>query len=78
MSVYVRYRADIWAEVSRDGEIVTVVVDVDSMADPLDVLSADGEPVGGDARADAIEAAQSQEWPSWDYGASPVTRSGDD
>lgn len=78
MSVYVRYRADIWAEVSRDGEIVTVVVDVDSMADPLDVLSADGEPVEGDDRAGAIEAAQSQEWPSWDYGASPVTRRGDD
>ncbi len=78
MSVYVRYRADIWAEVSRDGEIVTVVVDVDSMADPLDVLIADGEPVDGKARAEAVEAAQSQEWPSWDYGASPVTRRGDD
>ncbi len=76
MSVYVRYRADIWAEVSRDGEVVTVVVDVNSMADPLDVLSADGEPVDGEARADAIEAAQSQEWPTWDYGPSPVTRSG--
>jgi hypothetical protein len=78
MSVYVRYRADIWAEVSRDGEIVTVVVDVDSMVDPLDVLSADGEPVDRKARADAIEAAQSQEWPTWDYGPSSVTRSGDD
>lgn len=77
MSVYVRYRADIWAEVARDGEIVTVVVDVDSMADPLDVLNADGEPVEGDDSADAIEAAQSQEWPSWDYGASPVARSRD-
>lgn len=78
MSVYVRYRADIWAEVSRDGEIVTVVVDVDSMVDPLDVLSAEGEPVDGEVRADAIEAAQSQEWPTWDYGPSPVTREADD
>lgn len=42
---FVRYRADIWAEVSDDGEIVTVVVDTDSMAHPLDVLGTDGEPV---------------------------------
>lgn len=78
MTVYVHYRADIWAEVSHDGEIVTVVVDVDSMAVPLGVLSADGAPVESEARADAIEAAQSQEWPTWDYGSSPITSEGGD
>lgn len=70
---FVRYQADIWAEISHDGEIVTVVVDTDSMAHPLDVLGTDGEPVESQERADAIEVAQSQEWPSWDYGRSPVT-----
>ena len=71
--VFVHYRADIWAEVSDDGEVVTVVVDADSMAYPLAVLGTDGEPIGGQASAAAIEAAQSQEWPSWDYRPSPVT-----
>lgn len=69
---FVRYQADIWAEVSHDGEIVTVVVDTASMAHPIDVLGDDGEPAEGPERADAIEAAQSQEWPSWGCGAHPV------
>ncbi len=69
---FVRYQADIWAEVSHDGEIVTVVVDTASMAHPIDVLGDDGEPAEGPERADAIEAAQSQEWSSWGYGARPV------
>lgn len=34
---------------------------------------ADGEPVEDQERAHAIEAAQSQEWPSWYYGPSPIT-----
>jgi hypothetical protein len=75
---FVRYRADIWAEVSSGGEIETVVVDTDSMAQPLDVVAAGGDLLEGQERADAIAAAQSQEWPSWDYGASPVTRKGAD
>ena len=70
---FVRYRADIWAEVSSDGEIATIVVDTDSMAQPLEVVGPGGDALEGQERADAIEAAQSQEWPSWDYGPSPVT-----
>lgn len=72
-SKFVRYRADIWAEVTHDGEILSVVVDTDSMAHPIEVLGTDGEPAEGPERADAIQAAQSQEWPSWGYGSRPVT-----
>ncbi len=73
---FVRYRADIWAEVSDDGTIVTVVVDTDSMAHPLDVLGADGEPVENQERTDAIEAAQAGEWPSGLRAESGDTRPG--
>lgn len=71
--IYVRYQADIWAEVAADGEVVAVVVDTDSTAEPVEVVGADGVRVEGRERAEAIEAAQSYEWPSWDYGPSPVT-----
>lgn len=71
--IYVRYQADIWAEVAADGEVVAVVVDTDSTAEPVDVVDSDGLRVEGRERAEVIEAAQSYEWPSWDYGPSPVT-----
>lgn len=72
MSIYVRYQADIWAEVAADGEVIAIVVDSDTMAEPVDAVYADRAPVTGDERAAAIEAAQSALWPSWDYGPSPV------
>jgi hypothetical protein len=71
--IYVRYQADIWAEIAADGEVVAVVVDTDSTAEPVEVVGSDGVRVEGPERAEAIEAAQSYEWPSWDYGPSPVT-----
>lgn len=72
--VYVRYQADIWAEITDDGAVVAVVVDTDSMAAPVEVVRADRVPVAGRDRAAAVEAAQTEEWPSWDYGPSPVAR----
>lgn len=72
--IYVRYQADIWAEIGTDGGVVAVVVDTDSMAEPVEVIRADRVPVVGRDRAEAVEAAQTDEWPSWDYGPSPVER----
>lgn len=71
-SVFVRYHVDVWAEVAADGEVVSAVVDSDMLAEPLDVVRADGSPVPSEGRATAIEAAESGLWPSWDFGASPV------
>lgn len=72
--IYVRYQADIWAEVAADGEVIAVVVDTDSMAEPVEVMRADRVPIVGRDRAEVLEVAQSNEWPSWDYGPSPVAR----
>jgi putative transposase len=46
---------------------------IDSTAEPVEVVGADGVRVEGRERAEAIEAAQSHKWPSWDYGPSQVT-----
>lgn len=70
--IYVRYQADIWAEVAAEGEVVAVLVDTDSMAAPVEVVRADRVPIVGHYRAEVVEVAQSNEWPSWDYGPSPV------
>ncbi len=72
-TAFVRYLADIWVEVAPDGELVNVVVDVESMAEPTEAINADGAPPHDDF-AIAIRAAQSGTWPSWNYGARPVRR----
>lgn len=70
--VFVRYQADIWAEVAADGEVVAVIVDSATMAQPVEVVLSDRTAVTDAGRTAAVEAAQSGLWPSWDYGPSPV------
>ena len=70
--VFVRYRADIWVEVASGGDIVGAVVDSTTMEEPLDVVGPDGSAVVGGRRAVAVEAAQTGEWPTWDFGSRPV------
>ena len=72
VSAFVRYHADIWVEVSADGEVVAVVVDSATMAEPVAVARVDGSPVSGEKRDAVVGAAQAELWPSWDYGPSPI------
>lgn len=71
-AVFVRYHADIWVEVSVEGEVVAVVVDSEAMAEPVAVVRADGSSVSVEKGAAAVGVAQAELWPSWDYGPRPV------
>jgi len=71
--VHLRYQAAIWVEVDSAAEdVLHVVVDHTSMAWPAEALVSGGMPAARAAREAAQRIAGGSEWPSWDYGESPV------
>lgn len=64
----VRYRVDLWVEVDPEDEVVTrVVVGSDGLADPVEVLGADGRPLSPTERVAILGMVDADTWPSWDY-----------
>lgn len=72
VSLYVRYQADIWVEVDvDDDDVLSVVVDDLTMAEPVEVVDWRAAPVTAEGRALAQAIVDSCDWPSWDYGPRP-------
>lgn len=72
MTLYLRYRADIWVEVDTEEEdVVSVLVDDLTMATPVTVVDGDGGDAGWVSSIRARHIADTCCWPSWDYGSHP-------
>ncbi len=70
--VYARYQADVWVEVDPDEAAVTrVVVDDESMAEPVEVVTEDGSQAPVLLRRAVQQVLDTDTWPSWDYGIGP-------
>jgi hypothetical protein len=72
VTLYLKYRADIWVEVDPDAEdIMRVVVDDRMMANPVTVVNRNEGIVAEEPRTRARAIADAFDWPSWDYGTRP-------
>ena len=67
--VYVVYATTIRVAVDYDGDVISVRVN-DELSDPQSVENEDGDEIdfNGALARRAREAAQNQDWPSWDIG----------
>jgi hypothetical protein len=67
--MYVRYMYPIYAEVDLDSRaVVRVIVDDEHPSVPVEVLDDSFQPRPGVQTDDALQVAESVDWPSWDLG----------
>lgn len=69
MRVYVEYRVPVLVEVDLDEEaIVGVYVDDEQVEGPADVIGLDPAGLAADEASQAIDVAESEGWPAWEFG----------
>ena len=69
MHVYVEYKVPVLVEVDLDREaIVGVYVDDEHAEGPSDVIGVDPDGLAAAEVSRAIELADSESWPAWEFG----------
>ncbi|MGQ0616234.1 MAG: hypothetical protein ACT4PW_04470 [Acidimicrobiia bacterium] len=69
MRMYVEYRVPVLVEVDLDEEVIVgVYVDDEQVEGPSDVIGLDSEGVAADEASQAIDVAESEGWPAWEFG----------
>lgn len=70
MSVFVCYQVPMLVEVDIDsGRVVRVRVDDEAAPDLLDVFAIDSRELSREERDSAVEIANRETWPAWEFGA---------
>jgi hypothetical protein len=74
VTVYLRYRADVWVEVDlEEGYVDAVTVDDASLLQPVEAIDASGVLLAdAQVAARVRQIADVSEWPSWDFGEPPL------
>lgn len=69
MHVYVEYKVPVLVEVDLDlGAIVGVYVDDEQVEGPSGVINLNPDGSAGTETSRAIELAESESWPAWEFG----------
>ena len=69
MSVFVRYNVPVLAEVDLSaGCVLRVQVDDEAVTGPEDVFAVDEPSLRDDAHHRAVEIAEHEPWPAWEFG----------
>lgn len=69
MPIYVEYKVPVLVEVDLEQEaIVGVYVDDEQVEGPSDVIGVDPDGLAGAEVSRAVELAESESWPAWEFG----------